>query len=331
MTYPSGYEGDEIPGGNDQDLDNDGLSDYIESPSFPDRDEVFCNTTTLPHTCAYPDLLTKDIYVEIDWMKDPVANKTYKPSTTQLGLVADMFDEEGINIHFDTGEYGGGNELDDYDATLRRDNVDTIPDFADYKNGGDGISSNFDPNRLGIWRYMIYGKNYSTSSGPSTSSGWAEVMGDDLFISGEVAENSHLVGSGDRNVARTIAHELGHGLCLSGTRAYLEQDGQCVFKGIDNRTGSPEVNDPDAYYNLEDYVSVMNYRYQLLSIDIGLGDINYSHGSNSSTNNDDWSAVKNHVGSFNKQHTVYTSYGARNSPNTTLNHSLSADGLVIAE
>lgn len=351
-NYPSGYEGATVVDGsaidsdgdglniiqelqqgtsdNEDDSDSDGIDDLKESVWFPDRDEVFCKIDPpSANVCAYPNPIAKDLYVEVDWMFDPSMNRTFKPTSTQLGLLEAMFANEGINFHADTGQFGGGNELPDYTAALRQDSVAIIPDFANYKNGGDGIVANFDSDRLGIWRYMIYGNFYSNANGISSSSGWAEVLGDDLFISGGVVENVSGATDADRAVANTIAHELGHNLCLSNERVYFEQDEQCVFAGIDNKSGLPPISNPDAYYNLEGYESVMNYKYQLT--DQGdIGSVDYSHGPDGSTNHDDWSAVKSHIGGFNGTHTLYIEFGARSSESLA-GKLLSADGLIIAE
>lgn len=350
-NYPPNYDGQAVENGSSTDEDNDGLSlwreiqqgsldsssdtdgdgidDMKESVWFANRDDIFCDTNASPYVCAYPDPSTKDVYVEVDWMNNTSTSTVFKPSSTQLNLVTAMFANEGINLHFDTGEYGGGNELSNYDGALRRDSVNTIPDFADYKNGGDGITANFDNGRLGVWRYMMYGNLYATPNGTSGSSGWSEVLGDDLFISGGVVSNVSGAADSDRAIANTIAHELGHGLCLSSERAYFEQDAQCVFEGIDNRSGLPPTNDPDTYYNLEDYESVMNYRYQLTNQD-DIGSVSYSHGPNSSTDHDDWSAMKGHIGGFNGSHTLYVEFGARNAT-PMIGKPLSADGLIVAE
>ena len=347
-NYPSGYEGELVIDGADTDndgdglnaiqeirqgtsdsnpdTDNDGISDFKESIWFPDRDEVFCDTSATPHECAYPDPLVQDIYVEVDWMKDPVTNRTFKPTNTQIGLVKTMFANEGVNLHVDTGQFGGGNELADYEEYLRQEIVSGVPDFLNYKYGGDGISRNFAAKRQGIWRYMIYGNKYATDDGNSTSSGWAAVLGDSVFISGGVVEGITGVADNDRVVANTIAHELGHSLCLSPVRVYFEQSASCVFAGIDNRSGKPPTNDPDSFYHLADYKSVMNYRYQLTDDD-DMGTVDYSHGARLPDDHDDWSAIKANVGGFSGSHIPYVEFGARMSKRSLK----VVGGYVIAE
>ena len=120
VVYPSDYSGNPLPSTNthadldddglnasqetvqgtsnsQKDTDGDGLNDLIESQWYPQRDDVFCGTS-----CAYPDPLAKDLYIEIDWMKDS-SNRTLKPSPSQIGFVENMFENNDINLHVDTG------------------------------------------------------------------------------------------------------------------------------------------------------------------------------------------------------------------------------------
>lgn len=354
IITPPDYEGAAIPDGTTVDNDNDGLNmvqevqqstydnkgdsdgdginDLKESQWYVDRDEVFCKTSSTPYVCAYPKPTVPDIYLEIDWMRDPVSNKVFKPTNNQLNLVKTMFANEGINFQTDTGQFGGGEELEDYIAELRNYGVSGMADYFDYKNGSDGFSLNFAPKRLGIWRYLIYGNQYSTPSGVSGSTGWSEVLGDDLFVAAGSIENilnstNQQSQSIDRDIANTIAHELGHSLCLSSTHYYMEQGMECVFQGIDNRSGDPPLNAPDSYYDLTTYKSVMNYRYQLTYYD-DIGVVNYSHGTNLPEDHDDWLAVKSHIGGFSGTHTAPIEYGAESK---TKKHVRSPDGLIVVE
>lgn len=348
-TIPSGYEGLAIPNAstidsdgdglslaqeieqgtsdNIVDTDGDGISDYKESKWFTDRDAVFCHPTASPKVCAYPDPAKQDVYLEIDWMKNSATNQVFKPTDTQLGLVETMFANEDINLHIDTGQFGGGNELDGYDEYLPNYSVNNADDFYDYQLGLDGHNQNFATNRQNIWHYLIYGDHYSTADGNSDSTGWSEIMGTNVFIAGGALASLSFPANIDRAVAGTIAHELGHTLCLSQSHVYIEQGTDCVYGGIDDKSGQPPLNNPDSFYNLQDYKSVMNYRYQLTVPD-DLGYIDYSHGTNMPADHDDWSAVKSHIGGFASQLTVYVGYGSGlNSQKLPK----SRDGHIIAE
>jgi len=153
-NLPLGYEGEAIKAGDEDidldgldliqelkqgtvdaagynDTDYDGLSDMVESVWYVDRTDVFCNTAPNPDVCALPDPVKQDIYVEIDWMSDATNSTLYKPTNSQLSIVEEVFDDKDINIHFDTGNYGGGNVLPDFDAELERTSISSVPDFQD--------------------------------------------------------------------------------------------------------------------------------------------------------------------------------------------------------
>lgn len=248
VNYPSGYEGEEIPASiaaidmdgdgligsqessqntsdANKDTDGDGLNDYIESQWNTDRDNVFCGTQ-----CAYPDPTVKDVYVEIDWMKD-ASNNIYKPSSMQLDLVEDMFDAQGINFHADTGQFGGGNELSSYEHTLPFAQNSSNFDFYDYKNGTASTAANFSSDRKRIWHYMISGYQYAENTG---SSGVSYAGDDDFFVSYGLIKDGQLsfgYTTLDTAIAGTIAHELGHNLCLADASLYVGQVGECVYGG----------------------------------------------------------------------------------------------------
>lgn len=249
-----------------KDTDGDGIDDYKESILFEDRDDVFCDTTASSLVCAYPDPLTKDLYVEIDWIND--GTEIYKPTSTQLELVEEKYDDIGIKFHADIGSYGGGNELT---VSSYEEATDVEVDFYKYKWGYLTLDpANFNENRYKIWRYMITGYQMEGS----TVSGIAEVSGDDVFVSfGRLQDYpgcspGYCYADFDNAIAGTIVHELGHSLCLSDSSIYLGQDSSCIFSGIDT----------DASLN---YQSAMNYEYQFENT------YSYSNGANGIGDHDD--------------------------------------------
>lgn len=308
---------------NNPDTDGDGIDDLKESVWFSDRDEVFCNIASATRECAYPNPIVQDVYLEIDWMKDPSSKKIAKPSGAQLLLIEKMFKNKGINFYADAGRYGGGQELKKYTPVLKHDSKQGAVDFNDYKIGGDGIDRNFAEKRLGVWRYMIYGNKYSTPGGPSDHIGWAEALGDDMFIAGGIISDIKNVANADLAVASIIAHEIGHSLCLTNSRIYNEQGQECAYGGIDNDSGYKPDRRADEWFNLPNYKSIMNYRYHLTNKG-NMGSVDYSSGVNGSGDRDDWTPVKRHMGLFNKQKNILG--GA-----PLANGTKSADGLVIVE
>ena len=295
INYPSGYAGTLVPDGltvdndgdglpldkeiqqhtsdEDIDTDGDGIDDLRESIWFVDRDEVFCDTTTSPYTCAYPDPTAKDIYVEVDWMQDLSHN--FKPSATSVGAVEDGLGSNamGYNVHIDTGEYGGGNALPYIEDLPFMPNALEV-DYFDLKDGntGESIAANFDAKRKGIWRYLISGYNFAED--PEATGG---TLGgsENVFISYGLIEdnqpNLHYLDL-DIAVAGTMIHELGHSLCLTHSNTYTFQSEACQFEGID-------VSDDSLTYD-----SVLNYDLQMFVTRL-------SFGMNGAGDHDDWSAI----------------------------------------
>lgn len=291
VDYPSGYAGVDVPGQDDADgdgltaaqekiqgtsdsnidSDGDGLDDKTESRWNTNRDAEFCDTST-PKNCTYPDPTTQDVYLQVDWMDD--GTNSFKPSNTQLGMVSDAFAAQGIKFHADTGQYGGGNQLSSYIASLPF-TATTGTGYFNYKN------SNFNTSRQNIWRYMISGDKYSEDE---TSSGVSYAGSDNIFLSYgliKAGQSNFNYSDFDTAIAGTIIHELGHSLCLSNGTSYSHQHAICVYPGVDsNDTGFPF------------YISSMNYSHQM-------GMVDYSSGVNGPIyDNDDWSAIKDQMGVF---------------------------------
>lgn len=257
-----------------KDTDGDGIDDFKESQWFPNRSSVFCNTSVTPNVCAYPDPLAKDIYLEIDWMQD--ANHNYQPYGTQLSLLETGLQNAGFtNVHIDTGDYGGGAPMDVY-SDLHFQPTSSGVDFFDLKDGdaANSISAHFNPNRKGIWHYMISGNEYSDEEG---SSGISYAGSDDTFISyGLIQANPGGVFGNiglDTAIAGTMLHELGHDLCLSNVQKYTFQSSSCIFSGVDS-------------YASASYDSVMNYNVQMF-----LPEPHYSSGTNGTGDHNDMSAI----------------------------------------
>lgn len=299
-NYPSGYTGasmldkstdgdndglsaaqEEIQGTSDTnpDTDGDGIDDLKESVWYPDRNVIFCGSSE----CAYPDPVKKDLYVEVDWMKEPgLFGRSFKPSTTQLDYVVDAYAAQDINAHFDTGQYGGGNELPVYTQNLSFYITPTGTDFYDYKYGDSAMSANFESNRYHVWHYLISGYHYTQDTG---SSGASYVGDDDSFVSTGLIQDStsfpHVYDI-DHAIAGTILHELGHSLCLSSQQEYTNQPSECIYAGIHTLDNS----------TYDSYHSVMNYSYQMTDL------VNLSSGLATPNDHDDWSAIKDGMKDF---------------------------------
>jgi hypothetical protein len=209
------------------DSDGDGLAD---------GDEVLGTRGGLNLPLLGVSPVHKDILIEYDWFDDAAgcAPHTHKPTSEMLDKVARMFanapvsnpdGKRGIHIIQDVGQLGGGNFIADADGTLIGSVFGT--EFQSYR------SANLAADRAGYFHYTIFAHEYSDMPG---SSGYAEILGDDLIVSlgcfHDIADY----------VANTIAHELGHNLNL-------------YHGGADGLNNKPNYN------------SVMNYRFQFAGID----------------------------------------------------------------
>lgn len=241
------------------DSDQDGLSDCSETadgryisaastgtdPMNPDTDgdgirdgeEVFGAETglDLPALGVHP--LRRDLLVEIDWFDSDYdcGPHSQRPTAASIDRLVAMFaasptqnadGSTGIRVLVDYGQGGlftGGNRIDGYDAIL--------PGFID-ETFHEIKQANFDPARLGYFRYVMMPHRYDNGS---MSSGAAEVVGDDAIVSLYCANS-------ESNVARTLAHEIGHLLGLH-------------HGGFENCNRKPNYN------------SLMNYRFQFAGTD----------------------------------------------------------------
>lgn len=242
-VFASGFDIGSDP--NDKDTDGDGLGD---------GDEVLGTTAGLDLPALGVSPLRRDILIEYDWFDDSLdcGNHTHRPTQTSFDIVTAAFaaapltnpdGSTGINFIHDRGQGGelsGGNFVSDADGVL----VGGVnsPEFQGYK------SSHFADERRGYFHYAILPHRYNSTS---SSSGQAEIFGDDLIVSLYCANSSY-------NVAHTIVHELGHNLGL-------------LHGGDDFCNYKPNYN------------SVMNYRYQFPGVDSnctppGDGVLDYSVG-----------------------------------------------------
>jgi len=216
---------------NNSDTDGDGISD---------GDEVLGTEDGLDLPALGVSPLVPSILIEYDWFDD--SGHTHQPTATQLNLVTASFAAQGIEVIHDYGQgpapLNGGNLIADDDG-----NVDGFgAEWTGYK------ATNFDDNRNGYFHYAFHPHSYNNG----TSSGLAEINGDDLINATLTFYNNDLM------VAGTIQHELGHNLNLR-------------HGGNINTNRKPNYN------------SVMSYNYQFYGVDddctpTGDGVVDYSHG-----------------------------------------------------
>jgi hypothetical protein len=232
----------------DSDTDDDGLSD---------GDEVIGTIGGLDFAAFGVDPRHKDLLIEMDWDVDSrhcALNHSHRPPDIAIAEIKIFYAAspvtnpdgiDGINFIADYGQgpapFTGGNEVDFPDAV-------TTPlqqPFFDVK------MANFNPNRVGYFRYQAHAHFYLDND---PSSGWGNIWGDNSIVS----VNCYWDDLGI--VRNTILHELGHNLGL--------QHG-----GSDFCNKRPNYN------------SLMNYNHQFSGIDTdcdsdgnGIDNLGYSVG-----------------------------------------------------
>jgi hypothetical protein len=231
------------PGGN-----NDiSCSEDTDADNIPDCAEQEGTTFAgLPLYEWGARLGVKDVFIEIDYMEseDPGVN----PQRRSLDKVVESFAAHDIAIHFDAGDLfhsaegisaadydlGGGSKVDFYLQTTFVSS-ETAPSILDHK------VNNFDLKRRPIFHYMLMA-NTQQEDGSAGSSGFAEILGNDLMITlGNWGFSLETVEASNTLInmqASTIMHEFGHNLGLR-------------HGGDENTNNKPN------------HTSIMNYLYQL--------------------------------------------------------------------
>ncbi|MDH3706168.1 MAG: hypothetical protein OES57_08875 [Acidimicrobiia bacterium] len=286
LTTPAGLTAGSISCDSGPDTDGDRLPDVVETgtgvfvntadtgtdplvadsdgDAIADGDEVLGTLAglDLPGLGTSPN--RADLLLEFDWFDDAndgCGAHSHQPSATAISLyeaplaaspVANPDGTTGVNVISDHGQGGsftGGNLIADADGVIAGGVGGA--EFSAYK------AANFAPERNGYFHYVLLPHRYGTSS---SSSGQAELFGDDMIVSLYCFGSSY-------NVATTTLHELGHNLGLH-------------HGGFESRNHKPNYN------------SVMNYAYQFAGVDTdctppGNGVIDLSPGTRSDLDEND--------------------------------------------
>jgi len=287
---------EDVDGDGDPDNDNDALCDNWERDGL-DRNNDGTVDLDLPAMGA--DMSRKDVFVEVDYMRDGT-NHDHEPSERAMDAVEAAFADapvenpgsspDGIDLHVLIDESIPERENVSFLAT-----DDSSSDFQRIKHGDSRCAGLGQVGRFGtvadrqsadcrailrardlVFHYAIFGHNTTESAGIS---GIAEPRGNDLLVTLDKpgytdaararaaktrAEPTVADTTADEEFralqAATFMHELGHNLGL--------------YHGGDERTNNDKPN----------YLSVMNYAYQIDYLDTAMGLPNVPDGATVRTN-----------------------------------------------
>ena len=233
-------------------------------------------TIDLDLTAMGADPLHQDIFVEIDFMDCRLAggdcygdhpNHTHQPKAEALAQIVEAFENapvrnpdgtSGIHLHVDAGPSSIMDPvtgttwglLSEADAILHENELGGASGFAKFR----AIKTlHFSDARNEVFHYGVFAHNFIDKNGVAVS-GVAVIPGADFIVSLGDYENS--VGTATQQ-AGTFMHELGHNLGLAHGG---DQGGEGKFNFKPN------------------YLSVMNYSFQMLGliIDGGVANMDYS-------------------------------------------------------
>jgi hypothetical protein len=267
----------------EQDSDDDGCPDWWEKKwdydstvwddhEVLDPDNDGLNNIEECYTDSYgSDPSYKDIFLEIDWLKCTDPGATNKPPDDLIKTMTASFKEHDINLHVDTGNYDGGEEILYSDIS----NLEKLRDlYWDYF-----LHNDLDNPRKGIFHYTIVSNYIEELYGGCVFFGWDHL--DTISIAGQQIQENHKNEREGKIIVYGIMHELGHSLGL------IIDD----YDGIDNDESWDIWR--KSFWKYNNYKSCMNYRYVYDILD-------YSDGSHGKNDFDDWDNID--LGFFKKTH-----------------------------
>ena len=265
------------------DPDGDGLQNseeyymekWLANPYYP---EIYievdhCEKTPFrPYTIAMaPGKIIKSIN-RPSIVKTPLDGWEHIFYEESQQMLMDRFNEHGITVHIDSGEMGGGEELEFFKSNY--EDEDHIYGSGSIEMQTGSISqyynNNFAEDRKGIFRYLLilpsggeafnqnFKGNYDTMTVPTNKN----------FYKGQLMVYRASPRMKAIGVAISVLHELGH-TCGFGLMHH---------SGVDNTT----ANVKEVYNN---YMSVMNYKKYALRL------FDYSDGTHGENDCDDWGQI----------------------------------------
>ena len=204
------------------------------------------------------DPFYKDIFIEYDWIENSEFSNELSNEYIQKSVR--IFKDHEINLHIDTGNLGGGEEI----PIESTSSVAALRDiYWDYF-----LDNNLSNPRKGIFRYCLIMNENEETWGGFVFVGWDHL--DTISMCIQTVQNGFKLKSRERLIIGGIIHELGHlmGLVIDD------------HEGIDNNVALKVYTLQGLKY--KNYESCLNYRYVYDSL-------SYSDGSHGKGDFDDWS------------------------------------------
>jgi len=181
----------------------------------------------------------KDIFIEIDWLESKNPNQSNKPSKDLLEELVLIFEKYDINLHFDIGNLGGGEEIPYFDAKFSYEKMVDI--YWNYF-----LHNDLNNPRKGIFHYGIICSYCPDLNFPFF--GWDNL--DSIAVSADWLKLKNPLSSKERLVIGALVHHLGHTMGL-----IVDSHG-----GIDNQ--GTLVPFSVQWWKYRNYKSCMNYKYK---------------------------------------------------------------------
>lgn len=188
----------------DTDTDDDEFLDLEEADAFR-RPDIVCGTV-----CEPPNPIRRDIYLEVDGWSDCDSSgancDTHRMSDAVRDGVESTYAAEGIRLHADNGDLGGGGQTINGPRSVSHSTVESYEDDPSY----------FDSDREGVFHQMIWvhfldsgACGFAHTQATNPDGDFAVVAEGDHFDGTDNCENGPNASTSEAVEATTL-EEVGH-------------------------------------------------------------------------------------------------------------------------